>query len=184
VSGPEPTVLAADGPLGHMLTERLDLRAVDVDDVAALHRFTSDPRYSEYLPGGLQETPEETRAWIERFRGRWEVSGLSYWTIRLRSDRSVIGMGGVERRAAFWNLFYLLDASQWGRGYATELGRAAQRAAAEVDPGLPFVAWIHEDNVTSHAVARRLGLTDYGLLEADHWNGQPMHYWADREPLT
>jgi hypothetical protein len=31
-------------------------------------------------------------------------------------------------------------------------------------------------------VARRLGLTDYGLLGAAHWNGEPMHYWADREP--
>ena len=33
-------------------------------------------------------------------------------------------------------------------------------------------------------VARRLGLTDYGLLEAAHWKGEPMHYWADREPAA
>ena len=51
-----------------------------------------------------------------------------------------------------------------------------------VDPDLPIVAWIHEDNAPSQGVARRLGLTDYGLLGAAHWNGEPMHYWADREP--
>jgi RimJ/RimL family protein N-acetyltransferase len=60
---------------------------------------------------------------------------------------------------------------------------AAPRAAAAVDPGLPVVAWIHEGNVASQAVARHLGLRDYGLREADHWKGEPMHYWADRGPV-
>jgi RimJ/RimL family protein N-acetyltransferase len=170
------------GPHRRRLTDRLDLRAVDVGDLDALHRLTSDPAYSEHVPGGPQETSGDTRAWIERFRGRWDVSGLSYWTVRLRATGKVIGVGGAERRPGFWNLFYLVDADHQGRGYATELGRAAQRAAGAVDPGLPVVAWIHEGNAASQAVARRLGLRDYGLREAGHWKGEPMHYWADREP--
>lgn len=172
------------GSGGHrrLLTERLDLRAIDAGDLDALHRLTSDPVYSDHVPGGLQETPENTRAWIERFRGRWDAVGLSYWTVRLRATGEVIGVGGAECRPGFWNLFYLVDADFWGNGYATELARAAQRAAGAVDPDLPVVAWIHEDNVASQAVARRLGLKDYGLLEAFHWKGEPMHCWADREP--
>ena len=75
-----------------------------------------------------------------------------------------------------------MDSRHWRNGYATELARAAQRAAESVDPALPLVAWIHEDNAASQGVARRLGLKDHGLLEAEHWKGQPMHYWADREP--
>ena len=167
-----------------MLTERLDLRAVDPGDVDGLHRLTSDPVHSDHLPGGVQETPESTRAWIDRFRGRWDMTGLSYWTVRLRATGEVIGTGGAERRPGFWNLFYLVDADFWGNGYATELARAAQRAAESVDPDLPLVAWIHEDNGASQAVARHLGLKDYGLLEPAHWNGEPMHYWADREPAA
>ena len=168
----------------HVLTERLDLRAVDPGDVDGLHRLTSDPVHSDHLPGGVQETPESTRAWIDRFRGRWDMTGLSYWTVRLRATGEVIGTGGAERRPGFWNLFYLVDADFWGNGYATELARAAQRAAESVDPDLPLVAWIHEDNGASQAVARHLGLKDYGLLEPAHWNGEPMHYWADREPAA
>jgi RimJ/RimL family protein N-acetyltransferase len=166
----------------HVLTDRLDLRAVHETDVGAVHRLTSDPVHSDHVPGGLHETPESTRAWIERFRGRWDITGLSYWTVRLRATGEVIGIGGAERRPGFWNLFYLLDSSFWGNGYATELARAAQCAAESVDPDLPLVAWIHEDNAASQAVARRLGLKDYGLLEAAHWKGEPMHYWSDREP--
>ena len=165
-----------------VLTDRLDLRAVDEADAAGLYRLTSDPLYSDHIPGGLQETPERTRSWIERFRARWDAVGLSYWTVRLRATGEVIGIGGAERRPAFWNLFYLLDSDFWGSGYATELARAGQRAAESVDPDLPQVAWIHEDNAASQAVARRLGLKDYGLLEPAHWKGEPMHYWADREP--
>jgi RimJ/RimL family protein N-acetyltransferase len=168
----------------HVLTDRLDLRAVDAGDVDGVHRLTSDPVHSDHIPGGLQETPESTRAWIERYRSRWDVTGLSYWTVRLRATGQVIGIGGAECRPGFWNLFYLVDASVWGNGYATELARAARRAAESVDPDLPLVAWIHEDNAASQAVAGHLGLKDYGLLEEAHWKGEPMHYWADREPAA
>ncbi len=167
-----------------LLTDRLDIRAVDMSDLDALHRITADPRNSVYVPGGVQESPEVTRAWIERFSAGWSASGLDYWTVRLRVTGAVIGVGGVRRRPGFWNLFYLLDRDHWGCGYATELARAAQRAATTLDPDLPLAAWIHEDNIASQAVARRLGLglKDYGRREADHWKGAPMRYWADREP--
>ncbi len=96
---------------------------------------------------------------------------------------TVIGVGGAERRARFWNLYYLLDWRYWGRGYGTELALAAQRAALTAEPDLPVVAWIHRDNASSQAVARHLGLKDHGQLEQQHWNGEPMHRWADR-PMT
>jgi RimJ/RimL family protein N-acetyltransferase len=92
-------------------------------------------------------------------------------------------VGGAGHRQRFWNLFYLLDREHWGCGYATELARAAQRAAVTLDPDLPLVAWIHEENIASDMVIRHLGLKDYGHLEAEHWKGEPMRYWADREPV-
>jgi RimJ/RimL family protein N-acetyltransferase len=177
-------VTSSHGEHRHVLTDRLDLRAVDEADVEGVHRLTSDPVHSDHIPGGWQETPAATRAWIERFRGRWDTTGLSYWTVRLRETGEVIGIGGAECRPGFWNLFYLLDSRHWRNGYATELARAAQSAAESVDPELPLVAWIHEDNAASQGVARRLGLKDYGLLGVAHWKGEPMHYWADREPAA
>lgn len=163
-------------------TARLDLRAITLADVTAVHRIMADPRHCAYMPGDLQESPEVTRDWIERRAARWEDDGLGYWTARLRRTGVVIGVGGAERRPRFWNLYYLLDQAHWGHGYGTELAGAGQRTAAELDPELPLVAWIHVGNVASQAVARHLGLTDYGLREAGHWNGEPMHYWADRAP--
>jgi RimJ/RimL family protein N-acetyltransferase len=166
----------------HLQTDRLDLRPVDLADADALYRILGDPRNSMYLPGGHLESCDDTRTWVERYRAHWDSCGLGYWTARLRTTGDVIAVGGAERRPGFWNLLYFVDRDHQGNGYGTELAEAARRAAAAVDPDLPLVAWIHEDNVSSHAVARRLGLTDHGLREAGHWKGEPMHYWADREP--
>jgi RimJ/RimL family protein N-acetyltransferase len=142
----------------------------------------SDPCNCVHIPEGPRDSLQASRAWIERFSARWTAVGLGYWTVRLRDTGAVIGVGGAERRPRFWNLYYLLDRSYWGRGLGTELALAACREAASADPALPVVAWIHRQNAASQAVARHVGLKDYGLLEPHHWNGEPMHYWADREP--
>jgi RimJ/RimL family protein N-acetyltransferase len=173
--------MGGGGGFRRLLTDRLDLRSVAIGDQEDLHRILSDPSNLTYIPAEPLQSSGATQAWIERYMSRWDVNGLSYWTIRLRSSGAVIGAGGAERRQEFWNLYYLLDVSHRGRGYGTELARAAQRAAAALDPDLPPVAWIHEKNIASQAVARHLGLRDFGLLETDHWKGAPMHYWADRE---
>jgi RimJ/RimL family protein N-acetyltransferase len=76
----------------------------------------------------------------------------------------------------------LLDRPVARSWHCKELALAAHREAAIADPDLPMVAWIHEQNAASQAVARHIGLSDYGLREPQRWNGEPMHYWADREP--
>jgi RimJ/RimL family protein N-acetyltransferase len=113
----------------HLLTDRLDLRALTVGDLNPLHRIISDPRNCLHMPEGPKESVEDSRAWLERFGGRWDVIGLGYWTVRLRENNAVIGVGGAERRSEFWNLYYLLDRNYWGNGYGTELALAARREA-------------------------------------------------------
>src|ERR1700735_654938 len=168
--------------LGRLMTDRLDLRAVDQADLDALHRINADPGTCRYIPAGLDESPEVTRHWIDRAAARWEADGLGYWTARLRAGAEVIGLGGAQRRPGFWNLYYRLDTAHWGHGYAAEIVRAAQQASLALDPDLPLVAWIHAGNAASRVIAERAGLRDYGFLEAAHWKGEPMHCYADREP--
>src|SRR5207237_9272130 len=107
-----------------------------------------------HIPEGPKDSVQACRAWIERFSARWTAVGLGYWTVRLRDSGAVIGVGGAERRPRFWNLYYLLDRRHWGRGSGTELAQAAQCQARCTDPALPMVAWIHQENAASQAVAR------------------------------
>ena len=148
----------------HVVTDRLDLRrpvpAADLDDLFAIF---SDPDGWWFDPGGRHLERGRSRDWLERAAAHFDADGLSYWTVRRRDDGTVIGAGGAQRqRTAAWNLFYRIATAHQGQGYATELGRAAYAAASELDPSVPFIAWIAEHNLPSRRVAERLELTNYG----------------------
>lgn len=162
-------------------TERLELRRVGPDDLDALYALNSDPAVWRHLPEGRHTDPSATEAWIERCTGHWEKDGVSYWMARHQETGEVIGVGGAERQdPGFWNLYYRLAHDSWGKGYATEISRAAMRIAEQHGPELPVIAWIHAHNKGSRGVAERLGLHDYGLRPEPRM-GEPMHAYADRD---
>jgi RimJ/RimL family protein N-acetyltransferase len=165
----------------HVETERLDLRRPDPDgDLDALFAIFSDPAGWWYDPAGRHLEPGRTRDWLARAAARFDTDGLSYWTVRRRDDGAVIGVGGAQRqRTRAWNLNYRIATAQRGRGFATELGRAAMAAATARDPTVPIIAWVAEHNVPSRRVAERLGLVDRGL-GTDPSDGQRRRAYTDR----
>ena len=54
-----------------------------------------------------------------------------------------------------------------GRGYATELGRAALAWAAEHQPDLPVAAFTEVHNRASRAVMERLGMRPAGIIRRE-----------------
>ena len=161
-----------------MLTDRLDLRPVAMNDLDALFAINNDPDTWRHDPPGRHLTPDRTRAWIERAVQKWDLDGLSYWTVRLRSDNTTIGVGGVQRQPFGWNLHYRFAPSSWGHGYATELARAALTAASTHGPAIPIIAWIDPINTASRRVAERLGLTDQGLHPDPTQPGHTSHAYS------
>lgn len=165
----------------HVLTDRLDLRKTDpAGDLDDLFAIFSDPAGWWYDPEGRHADRARTRDWLTRAATRFDEDGLSYWTVRRRDTGEIAGVGGAQRqRTRAWNLNYRLGTAHQGQGLATELGRAAQAAAAAVDSEVPFIAWVAPHNTPSVKVAERLGLTNYGL-RTDPSDGQQRLAWADR----
>lgn len=162
-----------------VVTERLELRAATAEDAEDLFPIMSDPDGWWFDPQARHTDVERTRAWVARAAARWD-EGMSYWTARERASGRVVGIGGAQLHASgCWNLSYRIATDTWGRGYATELARAARDAAAAVDPGLPLVAWVVEHNLPSRRVAERLGLVNYGP-RIDENDGQTRLAYADR----
>jgi RimJ/RimL family protein N-acetyltransferase len=96
------------------LTDRLDVRPVDpvdpVADLESLGRLFADPAGWWDEPTGRHTNLGTSRRWLESAAEWWTSEGLSYWKMRLRSDGTLLGTGGVQRHGfGTWNLFYRLD---------------------------------------------------------------------------
>lgn len=96
------------------------------------------------------------RGWITG----WERDGLGQWIVRTRTASAVVGHGGCGvRDVCFWNMGYRFAPAAQGHGYATEVSRAAIRAAREQQPELAVVAYLLEHNLASKRVAEKVGLS-------------------------
>ena len=79
-----------------------------------------------------------------------------------RGAPALIGGIGISDHEGSANLGYWLTPSAWGRGYATEAGRAVVEMARHALPLRRLDAWHFADNPASGAVLRKLGVRATG----------------------
>ena len=124
---------------------------------------------------------ERTRDLILRFVREWRDEGFSLWAAEDLQSGRLVGRVGLIRHHD-WPLApdpvevgWVLHPGSWGRGLATEAGRAAIDCWREhlADPQL--ISITRPDNARSRAVMERLGLTERG---AAHWHDHDVVWYA------
>jgi RimJ/RimL family protein N-acetyltransferase len=141
-------------------TDRLILRPfsqADFDTYAAIH---SDPEVTRYLTGSPMARWEAWRS-MAMFVGHWQLRGYGVWAVEEKSTGAFVGRAGLHNPEG-WpgpEVGWTLARSAWGRGYATEAGRAAMTYAFDVLGWDHIISVIHPDNARSIRVAERLGLS-------------------------
>jgi RimJ/RimL family protein N-acetyltransferase len=165
-------------------TERLLLRQWRDEDVDSLLEIYEQPEFLATMPA---KTREETREQIDRFRRNWQIDGYSQWaTCELESGR-LIGRVGllchhdwplVDRPVP--EVGWVLHREFWGRGLATEGGRAGVEAWRDHLPDEPrLYSFTSPTNLRSRAVMERLGLTHRGEVI---WRGWDTVWYALDRP--
>jgi RimJ/RimL family protein N-acetyltransferase len=144
-------------------TERLTLRrwrTEDLDDLTAI--FTKPEVW--WYPHRRGWSSDETKAFLDRRIALWRTRGWTQWAVDHRQDERLIGYLGLEPPRFLPEVMptvevgWRLDPGYWGRGLATEGGRAALGFGFEV-LGLDEIVSIYEpENVASGRVMRRLGM--------------------------
>jgi RimJ/RimL family protein N-acetyltransferase len=125
---------------------------------------------------------EQTRAQIERFRREWADEGFSHWAAEEPATGRLVGRIGLLRHRD-WPLAeapvevgWSLHPEFWGRGLATEGGRAAVEAWRDQltdDPQLISITL--PANVRSRRVMEKLGLSYRGTAD---WHNYAVVWYA------
>jgi RimJ/RimL family protein N-acetyltransferase len=132
------------------------LAETDFADLRALHR-------DERVVAAFHAAPnsdEETRDFLNRKLAHWRDHGFGIWMFR-DEDGEFVGRCGIHR----WQfedldgveLGYIVRSDLWGQGYATEMGLAVMRHAAEALGMGELVGFTLQDNVLSRRVLEKLG---------------------------
>ena len=164
--------------MSELRTSRLLLRTWREADLEPFAALNADPRVMEYFPATL-DRGESDRFVRERILPQLERLGYGLWAVEVPGVTPFAGFVGLLEQtypAAFTpciEVGWRLDARHWGRGYATEGGRAALAygfAEAGLDEIVSTTAVVNHRSI---AVMQRLGLEpavefEHPLLPAGH----------------
>ena len=131
------------------------LRPDDLDDLAALF---ADADVVRYVGDGQPVGRDEAERALHSTLLRWQEQGFGRWATLDRTTGEFIGIGGFRSLFGTPEVVYHLAKAHWGKGYATELARAALRFGFE-DRGFDrIVAIAKPQNAASIHVMEKLGM--------------------------
>lgn len=157
-----------------LVTERLLLRPITIDDASAMHGYKSDPDAVRYVPYAPLERAEVERriatTWsTTRFTQQGDAVCLAVEereTGRLLGDVVLFWRSELDRAG---EVGYIFDPDVAGQGFATE-AVAALLALGFDELGLHRVsARIDERNTASVRVVERLGFRHEARLVESEW---------------
>src|ERR671916_1426994 len=144
-------------------TERLRLVPIDARHAPELWELHQDEGIARWYP----LSREQALRFAERMESSW-TRGVGKWLAYEESTGAFVGrggpswavVGGAERVEIGW----AFRQEVWGRGYATEIGRAGLDHAFSVLGVEEVVAFTEVHNVRSRAVMERLGMRQIGRI--------------------
>ncbi len=140
-------------------TERLRLRQfreADLDQYAAI---VAEPETMTFMGGPR----DRARAWMDIAwcLGHWTLRGYGLWAAEEKTSGRLVGRIGLLNPEGWPGLEvgWLVARSHWGRGLATEGGRASLAYAFGTVGAEHVISLIRPDNAASIRVAEKLGET-------------------------
>lgn len=148
-------------------TTRLTLRPFEPSDGPRVKELAGDRAIAD-TTGRIAHPYEDGMAerWIARQQTEFEAGTSTDFAVTLRESGELLGAIGLVINAAHRRaeLGYWIGKPHWGRGYATEAGRAVIRHGFE-DLGLARIAAHHfQRNPASGRILQKLGMKPEGLL--------------------
>lgn len=162
-----PDVLAVFGDLPELLTPRIRLRRMKLDDADDLFAYATDPEVTRHTSWQPHRSIEESRELLARVVGRYERGEVANWGVEHRLDGRFIGTAGymrwdVEDRRA--EVGYAMAPAYWGQGLMTEALGAIIAFGFEQMQLNRIEARCAAENSGSYRVMEKAGMAFEGTL--------------------
>ncbi|MGO4770056.1 GNAT family N-acetyltransferase [Flavobacterium sp. W22_SRS_FK3] len=146
-------------------TERLLLRELQMSDVEAMFELESNPKVHTYVGNKPITHIDQSRAYIEFVQQQYKDFGTGRWAVILKETNDFIGWSGIKfitneinKHKNFYEIGYRFIEKHWGKGYATEAGKAFIDYAFNTMKVEAVYAYADEENEKSRSILEKLGL--------------------------
>jgi len=145
-------------------TERLILRSFKEDDFDAVHSYASCAENTSFMLFGPNKE-EDTHAFIRRaitYTSKDPIDHYSF-AVDLKETGKLIGACDLHLRNDEAEVGWILHKDHWGKGYATEMGRALLMLGFEEHNQHRIVALCDIENAGSVRVMEKIGMRREGM---------------------
>ena len=127
--------------------------------LTTLLRLLADPDVMRYVEDGQPKDRDVAEKALHSIIAHWERHGFGRWAVEERSTGQFIGFGGLRSLHGTPEVVFHMAPAYWGKGYGTELGRAALNFGFDQRGFERIVAIAKPDNAASIHVLEKLGMT-------------------------
>ena len=161
-------------------TPRLILREFAAGDAEAIQVYAGDPDVTRFTSWG-PNTPETTAAVLAGWLLDQKASPRTECTLAIVRKEDGILIGGTGFGMTDWNsgtanFGYVLQRSAWGKGYATEAGRAVVDWALNELGLRRLIAHCEPAHAASLSVLNKLGFSEDAPVSLPRMNGEMRSY--------
>jgi len=172
----------------HIETERLYVRELLPSDDKGMFVMDSDPEVHKYVGKSPVTKIEESRDVIAFVRQQYIDNGIGRWAIIEKATNDFVGWTGhklmkerVNGHINYYDFGYRLAKRFWGKGYATESGRAALKYGIDQLGFRDIYAMTDVNNMASRNVLEKVGLV---YIETFNYDAAPTIWRTEGEPTT
>jgi len=144
-------------------TERMLLRRWRPEDAAPFAAVNADPEVMRFIGDGRPLTRRESDELMARIERHWDEHGYGLWAVEERGG-AMIGFAGLAIPSFLPAVLpavevgWRLARSGWGRGLATEAGRASLAHAWDALGLRRVLSIVDPANAASMRVTQKLGM--------------------------
>ncbi|WP_313027983.1 GNAT family N-acetyltransferase [Soonwooa sp.] len=152
-------------------TERLILRPLELQDADRLYLLDSNPEVMKYIGMPALTAQEESVKVIEMIRNQYQRFGIGRFAVVEKESGLLVGWSGLKFNDSeingfkdFYELGYRFLPETWGKGYASETGKAFVDKFFDEMKLKNLYAYAHSENGASNHVLTKLGFTKTGTF--------------------